>query len=459
MSGDDTPGPRSDDTSGPRSDDTSGPRSDGPAGPTEEPVPGGSDRPGPATDGGTVAGRGRDGRDGRAGRETFEDVDWSTVGGGRAVLSRRDRGALASVAVVAAAFAYDLLVLPSGTPLVPGPLPWDLSQLDWLFVLSLVLSAWYVVVPLARNRRLTRHYWRQFRKNRLAVASLAYLGVVFAVGTAGPILLAKPELALTKQYQPPLFVGVDPSVPIRCVGPVVEGACRGTLAHPLGTTSDGKDILVLVVYGMNVSIRIGLIVPLIVITVGTTVGTVAAYAGGMVDEVLMRYVDVQQTFPAFFLFLLLTYIFGGSLFLFVLIFGFFGWESIARLVRSEALQRREEQYVRAAVGAGAGTAYVIRRHLVPNVSSTVITATTLLIPSFILFEAALSFLGLGDPTVPSWGQVIAAGRSDLDTAWWISTFPGFFLFFTILAFNFVGDALRDALDPRSEGGGGGGGGA
>jgi len=386
-------------------------------------------------------------------RETFEDVDWEAEAG-RRVVSRRDAGVLASLAVVAAAFAVDALLVPAEAPLVPGPVPWDVSQLDWLFLLSVVVGFWYVVVPLARNRRLTAHYWRRFRRNRLAVASLWYLGVVFVIAVLGPVVFERPELALRRQYQPPAFLAVDASVPIQCVGPVVDGACRGTLAHPFGTTSDGKDVFVLVVYGMTVSMRIGLIVPLIVITVGTLVGTVAAYAGGMVDEVLMRYVDIQQTFPAFFLFLLLTYTIGGSLFLFVLIFGFFGWEGIARLVRSEALQRREEPYVGVARGAGAGTLYVIRRHLVPNVSSTVITATTLLVPGFILYEAALAFLGLGDPTVPSWGGVISAGRDELDTAWWISTFPGIFLFFTILAFNFVGDALRDALDPRSEGGGG-----
>jgi peptide/nickel transport system permease protein len=379
---------------------------------------------------------------------SFEDVDWSEAGG-EPVLSRRDLAAAASVAVLAVAFAYDAVVLAQGVPTLQWPLEWDFRQLDWLFLLTLVVGFWYVLVPLAVNRRLTRLYWRRFSRNRLAVVSLAYLLVLFVVGGLAPALLAKPELALTKQYQPPVFFAVDSSVPIRCVGPVVDGRCQGTLAHPLGTTADGKDIFTLVLYGMNVSVRIGLIVPLIVITIGTTVGTVAAYAGGFVDEVLMRYVDIQQTFPAFFLFLLLTYIFGGSLFLFVLIFGFFGWEGIARLVRSEALQRREEEYVQAAAGAGASTMYVVRRHLVPNVSSTVITATTLLVPSFILFEASLSFLGLGDPTVPSWGRVIANGRSDLDTAWWVSTFPGVFLFFTILALNFVGDALRDALDPRT----------
>lgn len=383
-----------------------------------------------------------------AGGETFESVDWSETDP-RGALSRRDLGAALCVAAVVVAFVFDWVVFPRGTPTIPGPIPWDFRQIDWLFVLSVIAAFWYAVVPLATNRRLTALYWRRFRRNRLAVVSLAYLAVLFVVGAAAPALLTKPELALTKQYQPPLFFSVDTSVPIRCVGPVVDGRCRGTLAHPLGTTADGKDILTLVLYGMNVSVRIGLIVSFIVITIGTAVGTVAAYAGDWVDEVLMRYVDIQQTFPAFFLFLLLTYVVGGSLFLFVLIFGFFGWEGIARLVRSEALQRREEEYVRAATGAGASTFYVVRRHLVPNVSSTVITATTLLVPGFILFEASLSFLGLGDPTVPSWGRVIANGRSDLDTAWWVSTFPGFFLFFTILAFNFVGDALRDALDPRA----------
>jgi peptide/nickel transport system permease protein len=308
----------------------------------------------------------------------------------------------------------------------------------------------YVVVPLYDNRRLTAYYWRQFRKNRLAVVSLGYLLVVFFVGTVGPIFIPAPELALTRQYQPPVFTTVDASVPIQCVGDVTGDVCHGSFAHPLGTTSDGKDILVLVVYGMQVSMKLGLITTLLVISIGTAVGTVAAYSGGMVDEALMRYVDIQLTFPTFLLYLLLVFLFGGSLFMFIVLFGLTSWGGISRLVRSEALQLREEEYVMAAKSAGANAAYVIRRHLVPNVSSTVITAATLAIPGYILAEAALSFLQLGDPTIPSWGQVIAAGRSDLDSAWWISTFPGFFLFFTILAFNFMGDALRDALDPRAD---------
>ncbi|MFB6123872.1 MAG: ABC transporter permease [Haloferacaceae archaeon] len=382
--------------------------------------------------------------------ETFESVDWDEMEGRFSTLSQRDRRALASLLAVAAAFVYDYHLLPASRPTVTWPIRWNVTQLDWLFVVTLLALLFYVAVPLYDNRRLTAHYWAEFRKNRLAVVSLGYLAAVFLVGVVGPLFLSKPQLALTQSHQPPVYTAVDASVPVSCLGDVSDGMCHGTWAHPLGTTSDGKDVLVLVVYGMQVSMKVGLISTLLVVTIGTAVGTVAAYAGGLVDEVLMRYVDVQLVFPAFFLYLLLNYLFGGSLFMFIVIFGLTGWGSMARLVRSEALQRNEEAYVTAADSAGAGTLYIIRRHLVPNVSNSIITAATLLIPGFILFEAALSFLSLGDPTVPSWGQVIAAGRSDLDTAWWVSTLPGLFLFTTILAFNFVGDALRDALDPRQE---------
>jgi len=382
--------------------------------------------------------------------DTFESVDWEETGSHLSTLSRRDRGALLAGLALVVAFCYDYLVLPASRPTITTPVAWNVTQLDWLFVTTLLAIVFYVVVPLYDNRRLTAYYWQEFRRNRMAVLSLGYLLVVFLIGVVGPLVLDRPALALDQAYQPPAYLGVEATVPADCVGDVVDGRCRGTMAHPLGTTGDGKDILVLVVYGMQVSMKVGLISTLLVVTIGTAVGTVAAYGGGLVDELLMRYVDIQLVFPAFFLYLLLTYLFGGSLFMFIVIFGLTGWGSIARLVRSEALQRAEEEYITAARGAGAGTLYVIRRHLVPNVSNSVITAATLLIPGFILFEASLSFLSLGDPTVPSWGQVIATGRSDLSTAWWISTFPGVFLFTTILAFNFMGDALRDALDPRQE---------
>lgn len=380
--------------------------------------------------------------------EEFEDVDWDELGG--VAVARRTLAFVAALVGYSMLLAYDYTLVASGEPTIPL-LGWDISAVDWLFLLTLLTFFFYGAVPLAVNRRLTVHYWQQFKKNRAAVLSLLYLLVIFLVGTIGTAFIEPPQLDPLGAYQPPVFVGVSSDVPVSCVGEVASGQCQGTWAHPLGTTGQGKDILKMVVFGMKVSMQVGLIATFITIVLATAVGTTAAYLGGYVDEILMRYVDIQLTFPTFFLYLLLVYLFGGSLFLLIVIFGVTGWGGIARLVRSEALQRSEEEFVRAAKGAGASTPYVIWRHLVPNVSNTVITAATLTIPGLILAEAALSFLGLGDPTVPSWGRVIADGRGDLSTAWWISTIPGFFLFFTILAFNFLGDALRDALDPRQEG--------
>ena len=385
-------------------------------------------------------------------RRRFEDIDWDADRG--VGLTRQTSGFLASLLVLAALFLYDYLrPSPLFEPNAVLGQGWDITQLDWLFTLSLLLFCFYVLVPLWTNRRMAAHYWREFRKNRAAVVSLGYLVGLFTLGLVGPLLVGRPSVELIQSYQPPVGVAVDSSIPLQCAGRVANGQCHGSWAFPLGTTGEGKDILALVVLGMRVSIRIGLITSFLIISIGATVGTVAAYLGGLVDEVLMRYVDIQQVFPSFLLYILLIYLFGGSLLMFILVFGLLSWGGTARLVRSAALQRSEDEYVEVARCAGADAKHVIRRHILPNVSGTVITNLTLLIPALILFEAGLAFLSLGDPTIPSWGQTIAAGRSDLGTAWWVSTVPGVFLFLTILAFNFVGDALRDALDPRSEGSG------
>ena len=381
--------------------------------------------------------------------ERFEDVDWSELDEGRNALDRATLLRLVGFAAYALFLLYDVFVVPDGRETVPA-LNWDVTGVDWLFMATLLAIGFYVVAPLVQNPRLTAYYWRQFKKNRMAVVSAVYLLAIFAIGTVVPMLVEVPQLNVIEAYQPPVGFSVDSAVPTSCVGESANGQCYGSMAHPLGTTGQGKDIMMMVIFGMRVSMQVGLIAMLISIVIATAVGTSAAYFGGWVDEVLMRYVDIQLTFPTFFLFLLLVYLFGGSLFLMIVIFGVTGWGGIARLVRSEALQRREEEYFQAAESAGASDFYVIRRHLVPNVSNTVITAATLAIPSLILAEAALSFLSLGDPTIPSWGQVIAAGRGNLSDAWWISTVPGVFLFVTIMAFNSLGDALRDALDPRQE---------
>ncbi|NHN58339.1 MULTISPECIES: ABC transporter permease [Halorussus] len=384
--------------------------------------------------------------------DTFEDVDWDEETSGHGLsLSTRDKGLAAVLAAMTGLFIYDALIVPDGEPTF-GAVGWSysVSQLDWLFALTLVALFFFAVVPMYQNPRMTRYYWEEFKKNRPAMVSLGYLITIFVVGIVGPLFISKPELALLEKYQPPMFTAVDTSYVIECAGEVSNGLCHGSTQYPLGTTGDGKSIFKIVVYGMQVSMKIGLISALLVMVIGSVVGTVAAYAGGLVDEVLMRYVDIQMVFPTFIAYLLITYMYEPSLFLFVLMFGGLTWGNNARYVRSNALQKTEEEYIKAAKTSGASTWHIIRRHLIPNTASSIITDLTLLIPSFILFEASLSFLGLGDPTVPSWGQVIAAGRSDLSFAWWISTIPGIFLFFTILAYNFLGDALLDALNPQAD---------
>jgi peptide/nickel transport system permease protein len=382
----------------------------------------------------------------------FEDIDWEEVTseGGLSV-STKDKGMLAVLTLLGGLFLYDMLVVPARSSTFSA-VGWgySVSQLDWLFALTLVFLFFYAVVPMYQNPRMTRYYWDEFKKNRPAMVSLGYLIAIFLIGVVGPLVLSKPEIALFQKYQPPIWTSVDSSYVIECAGRVSDGACHGSWKYPFGTTAEGKNILKIIVYGMQVSMKIGLISALLVMVIGSIVGTVAAYAGGLVDEVLMRYVDIQQVFPTFLAYLLITYMYEPSLFLFVLMFGGLTWGNNARYVRSNALQKTEEEYIKAAKTSGASTWHIIRRHLIPNTASSIITDLTLLIPGFILFEASLSFLGLGDPTVPSWGQIIAAGRGDLSFAWWISTIPGIFLFFTILAFNFLGDALLDALNPQAD---------
>jgi peptide/nickel transport system permease protein len=409
-------------------------------------------------------------------RATFEDVDWEEIEGTEGSRSRRQLAWFVTIGVYAVGLALDIyaryatpvyrrlvgfatgaersaIQTPAWVP-EPGPAEFaiigTIDAVDWLWSLTLLVGVFYVALPLYENPRMTRYYWREFRKNKAAVIALCYLGVILLVGLVVPRFVSPPEVQPLLQFQPPVWGAVPETVPIDCVGPVSDGLCHGTWAHPFGTTHQGKDILISVIYGMEISMQVGLIGMFLQLLIASVVGLSAAYFGGYVDEVLMRYVDIQITFPTFFLYLLVVFLFGGSLFLMIVVFGVLGWGGIARIVRSEALQRREEAYVVAAESAGASSRWTIRRHLLPNVSNSVITAATLVIPGLILAEAALAFLGLGDPSIPSWGEIIADGRTDLDRAWWISTLPGVFLFLTILAFNFLGDALRDALDPRQE---------
>ena len=268
---------------------------------------------------------------------TFDGVDWDRWEGGRGVGSVQLLEALAGL-VLLGALCYDYVLVAPGEPTIavggaggPGAeaaVVWDVSSVEWLFASVLLLGLFHIAVPLARNRRMTAYYWRQFRKNGLAVVSLGYLGLLFLVGVVGPIIWVAPNETIdyASAYAPPLGLGGGLSSP----------------EHALGTDAQGRHIWHLIVYGIRVSFEVGLIATALAISIGTVVGAVAAYVGGYVDEILMRYVDLQQTFPVFILLLLIIYLYGASLLLIILLYGVFGWEGTARLVRSEALQRSEQ---------------------------------------------------------------------------------------------------------------------
>ncbi len=328
-------------------------------------------------------------------------------------------------------------------------LDFAITTVDYAFAVTLLLFVWYLVVPLYQHPRITGYYWRRFTRNRPAVVSLLWLFVVFAGGLLGPIVLNAPEQNVLVGHQPPVGLSVDRANVAQCVGEVVDDRCRGTWQYPLGTTRGGLGVFTGVVYGMTISMKIAFITTTIVAGVGITVGTVSAYAGGWVDEVAMRAVDIVLSFPTLLFFLLILYAYGAGLGMFIVVFSVFGWGGTARYVRSKALSVSEEEFVKAGRLSGASTRRIVRRHVVPNTASSIITQLTLLIPGFLLAEAQLAFLGLGDSSIASWGQLIAAGRSDLAFAPWIVLAPGIVLFLTILAFNFLGDALLDAVNPEA----------
>jgi peptide/nickel transport system permease protein len=357
----------------------------------------------------------------------------------------RDVAFLLSLGVLTVTFLYDYYIVPQFESLV---LKWYPKQVEWIFAASLLIFTFYLVIPLVHNRRLTRRYWRQLRTNRAAVASLAWLTVFFVLGLFWPVI--GPLASDAPSNNPPVGLTVNSLLTGGCVGEVSNGLCHGSLAHPLGTTGGGEDVLMITIAGMHVALQVALISAMVIMPLAIVVGTVAAYVGGWTDEVLMRYVDIQQTIPAFFVYIVVQFIFYPTLFIMVVVFGLLNWGGMARLVRSEALQKREEGFVIAARNAGVSRFRIIRRHIVPNVSNTVLTTITLQVPLLIIMEATLSYLALGDPRGYSWGNSIAIGVQNLQYYWWISAFPALALLLTVVSLAVLGDALRDVLDPRLE---------
>jgi len=246
----------------------------------------------------------------------------------------------------------------------------------------------------------------------------------------------------------------EPAVGVRqasnCAGQVTAEGCWGTWDSPLGTNYVGKDILALLFVGFRVSLEVALITSMIMLPIATVAGTFAGYTGGFVDDAITGYIDIQQTIPAFVAYIVLAYVFTRSLFLLILIFGLLSWGGAARLVRSEVVQRREAEFVTAARSAGADDRRIMLKHILPNVSNTVLTSVTRRIPMLILAEAAIAYLSLNEIMVISLGESIANGLEYFPNSWWVSSELTLALALVVLSFSLLGDALRDILDPRGD---------
>lgn len=287
------------------------------------------------------------------------------------------------------------------------------------------------VEKLVSGNSLWRDAWRRLRKNKMAVISGVVIGLLGLACLIGPTVLA-------------VIGGYEPDAQDLSYGPQPP-----SWQHPFGTDFYGRDLLVRVLVGGQISLSVGILAALIAAVIGTIYGAVSSYAGGLVDSLLMRIVDILYALPYMFLVIILVTIMGKSLVLLFVALGAVGWLLTARVVRGQVMSLKEQDFVLAARNLGTSGRDIVFRHLIPNTLGPVIVTFTLTVPSMILQEAFLSFLGLGvQPPQPSLGSLINDGANQMLVFWWTLVFPGGVMAVLLFALNFLGDGVRDALDPR-----------
>jgi peptide/nickel transport system permease protein len=285
------------------------------------------------------------------------------------------------------------------------------------------------------RRSQWKRAWRSLVRARWPLFALAVLALLVLAAVFGPLLTAH-----------------DPNRQdiIARLKPPFSSAHRGRIFFALGTDGLGRDVLARLLYGARVSLIVGLTAVAVGGVIGTLLGAVAGYAGGWVDDTLMRLADIQLAFPFILLAIIFMLVLGPGLLNLVLVLGIGQWVTYARIARGQTMLQREKEYVEAARALGQGSAGILFGGILPNILSPLIVIGSFNVASVILAEAALSFLGLGVPTTtPTWGGMLAESRDQLQAGhWWLAVFPGVAIMLTVLSFNLLGDWLRDLLDPR-----------
>ena len=279
------------------------------------------------------------------------------------------------------------------------------------------------------GRSLWQDAWLRLKKNRAAVAAAIILAVIIMLVIVGPWL--SPYTIYDADWDRPL------SPPSFAHG------------HIFGTENIGRDLFVRTLYGGRISLLVGVVATMVSLLIGVTYGATAGYLGGRIDNIMMRLVDILYSIPFMFFVILLMVVFGRHLILIFIAIGAINWLDMARIVRGQTLSLKHREFIEAAESAGVSTWQIIRRHIIPNLLGVVVVYVTLTIPQVILIESFLSFLGLGvQEPFTSWGALVNEGAADMEYAPWSLAFPAVFLATTLFCFNFLGDGLRDALDPK-----------
>jgi peptide/nickel transport system permease protein len=294
------------------------------------------------------------------------------------------------------------------------------------------MTAVTATVPTTRATR--RGAVRAVLRNKLGVVAVVVLAVMVLVAVFAPLIAPYDPAAqdLLVRLRPPAW------------------AAAGDSSHLLGTDQLGRDILSRLFYGARISLLVGACAALLAGVVGAAIGLVAGFLGGWFDRILMRLADIQLAFPSILLALAIVGFLGSGLWYVVLVLGFTGWVSYARVIRSEVLSLRTRDFVTEARAIGVGDLTIMRRHLLPNVMAPLATIGTLHVAAAIVAEASLSYLGLGVPKqTVTWGGMLSDGQLYLGTSWWVAVFPGLALMITALAVNITGDVLRDVADPKA----------